>query len=66
MMWDRIFQFFERSRRDGDGARQEDCDDHDAEKMRKRQELERREREARRMNDALEGIVHTIQHDRQP
>jgi hypothetical protein len=58
MMLDRILSIFHRS---PDGERAHACDESDRDKARARRELERREIEARRMNDALEGIVATMQ-----
>lgn len=66
MMFDKIFAFFDRSRKDGDGADQHpQCEEEkDAEKWQKRRDMERRETEARRVNDALEGVVQNMQGDR--
>jgi hypothetical protein len=60
MMLDRIFAFFDRTR--PKEPPDKNCEDSESEKVRRQRiELDRREAEARRMNDALEGMVHTIQ-----
>lgn len=59
MMWDRIFRLFSRSKEDHSKEDHSNarCDEDTSEKAHKRRELERREQEARRMNDALEDLA---------
>lgn len=60
MMIDRLLAWFHRASKP---AKMVDNCCEDPEKGRKRMVLERREQEARRMNDALEDIVHTMRQD---
>lgn len=60
MMWDRIFEFFSGRHPVAHADCTEPDVDVDKKKARKRRELERREQEARRMNDALEDLANNM------